>query len=215
MYLKTQRWERIASFLIYFLVVVGIPGHPGPQGPNGPPGRNGLNGIPGAKGEKGAPGEPGRRGKKGSSGEPGLNGTDGTPGWRGKEGPRGMRGAIGPQGPTGAKGEPGEPGKQGPPGTERILRVCNCDWNSPTQVFYVNSGYWVSEKPMTGYNDVTSANGEFHVKVVAPITYILHVGGKFGNHARTSEVILLSFLTQASKQPAKQMVDFIDFLSHK
>lgn len=144
-----------------------------------------------------------------------MNGTDGTPGWRGKEGPRGMRGAIGPQGPTGAKGEPGEPGKQGPPGTERILRVCNCDWNSPTQVFYVNSGYWVSEKPMTGYNDVTSANGEFHVKVVAPITYILHVGGKSGNHARTSEVIIFSFLTQASKQPAKQMVDFNDFLSHK
>lgn len=159
----------------------GIPGHTGPQGPSGPPGRNGLNGIPGTKGDKGDPGESGRRGKKGIPGAPGTNGTDGIPGWRGKEGPRGMRGAIGPPGPTGAKGEPGNPGQQGPPGTERILRVCNCQWNVPTQVFYVNSGHWISQKTMVGFQDVTSANGEFHVKVVAPVTYVLHVGGDWVN----------------------------------
>lgn len=31
---------------------------------------------------------------------------------------------------------------------------------------------------MTGFQDVTSAHGEFHVRVVAPVTYVLHVGGK-------------------------------------
>ena len=160
------------------LFVAGIPGHPGPQGPNGPPGRNGLNGIPGAKGDKGDPGLMGRRGKKGPPGEPGINGTNGIPGWRGKEGRKGMRGPAGPPGPTGAKGEPGTPGQQGPPGSDRILRVCSCEWNVPTQVFYVNSGYWISEKPMTGFQDVASAYGEFHVKVVSPVTYVLHVGGK-------------------------------------
>lgn len=160
----------------------GIPGHTGPQGPSGPPGRNGLNGIPGAKGEKGDPGLPGRRGRKGSPGQPGTNGTNGTPGWRGKEGPRGMRGPVGPSGPPGAKGEPGNPGKQGPPGTDRILRVCNCEYNVPTQVIYVTSGHWTSEKNMFGFQDVTSAIGEFHVKVVAPVTYTLHVGGDWVNN---------------------------------
>lgn len=89
-----------------------------------------------------------------------------------------MRGPSGPPGPSGAKGEPGNPGKQGPPGTDRILRVCNCEYNVPTQVIYVTSGHWTSEKNMFGFQDVTSANGEFHVKVVAPVTYTLHVGGK-------------------------------------
>lgn len=120
----------------------------------------------------------GRRGKKGPPGESGINGTNGIPGWRGKEGPRGMRGPAGPQGPTGAKGEPGTPGQQGPPGSDRILRVCNCERNVPTQVFYVSSGHWISESHMTGFQDVTSAHGEFHVRVVAPVTYVLHVGGK-------------------------------------
>ena len=90
-----------------------------------------------------------------------------------------MRGPMGPPGPTGAKGEPGNPGQPGPPGSERVLRVCTCERNVPTQVFYVNSGHWISEKPMTGFQDVTSAYGEFQVRVVAPITYVLHVGGKF------------------------------------
>lgn len=159
----------------------GIPGHPGPQGPNGPPGRNGLNGIPGTKGEKGEPGLLGRRGRKGSPGESGINGTNGIPGWRGKEGPRGVRGPAGPPGQTGAKGEPGTPGQQGPPGSDRILRVCNCEGNVPTQVFYVTSGYWISESHMTGFQDVASADGEFHVKVVVPVTYVLHIGGDWVN----------------------------------
>lgn len=156
----------------------GIPGHPGPQGPNGPPGRNGLNGIPGTKGEKGEPGLLGRRGRKGSPGESGINGTNGIPGWRGKEGRMGMRGPAGPPGQAGSKGEPGTPGQQGPPGSDRILRVCNCERNVPTQVFYVISGYWISESHMTGFQDVASADGEFHVKVVVPVTYVLHIGGK-------------------------------------
>lgn len=89
-----------------------------------------------------------------------------------------MRGPLGPPGTPGAKGEPGNPGKQGPPGTDRILRVCNCEYNVPTQVIYVTSGHWTSEKHMLGFQDVTSADGEFHVKVVAPVTYTLHIGGK-------------------------------------
>ena len=89
-----------------------------------------------------------------------------------------MRGPAGPPGPTGDKGEAGTPGLQGPPGGDRILRVCNCEWNEPTQVFYVNAGHWISEKPMTGFQDVTSAFGEFQVKIVAPVTYVLHVGGE-------------------------------------
>ena len=108
-----------------------------------------------------------------------------------------MRGAIGPPGPAGAKGEPGNPGQQGPPGTERILRVCNCQWNVPTQVFYVNSGHWISAKTMVGFQDVTSANGEFHVKVVAPVTYVLHVGGKFGSLA----VIFLGLTSSPGPTP--------------
>lgn len=159
----------------------GIPGHPGPQGINGPPGRNGLNGIPGSKGEKGESGLMGRRGRKGAPGEPGINGTDGIPGWRGKEGPRGMRGPMGPQGPIGEKGDSGSPGEPGPPGSERILKVCTCERNVPTQVFYVNSGHWISEKAMTGFQDVSSAYGEFQVKVVVPVTYVLHIGGDWVN----------------------------------
>ena len=89
-----------------------------------------------------------------------------------------MRGPAGPPGPTGNKGEPGTPGQRGPPGSDRILRVCNCERNVPTQVFYVSSGHWISENHMTGFQDVTSAYGEFHLKVVAPVTYVLHVGGK-------------------------------------
>lgn len=177
------------------MFVAGIPGHPGPQGPNGPPGRNGLNGIPGTKGEKGDPGLTGRRGRKGLPGEPGINGTNGVPGWRGKEGPRGMRGPAGPPGPTGAKGEPGTPGQKGPPGSDRILRVCSCEWNVPTQVFYVNSGHWISEKPMTGFQDVSSAYGEFHVKVVAPVTYVLHVGGKSDYYYAVAVHILNDYLS--------------------
>ena len=120
----------------------------------------------------------GRRGKKGPPGDPGRNGTDGVPGWRGKEGPRGMRGPAGPPGPFGSPGERGSPGEKGPPGTDRILRVCNCEWNVPSQVFFVTSGHWISEKPVIGFHDVTSAEGEFHVKVVSPVTYVLHVGGE-------------------------------------
>ena len=138
----------------------------------------------------------GRRGRKGSPGESGINGTNGVPGWRGKEGPRGIRGPAGPPGQTGAKGEPGIPGQQGPPGFDRILRVCNCERNIPTQVFYVSSGHWISESHMTGFQDVTSADGEFHVKVVVPVTYVLHVGGKtlyISNTQRCLKILSVEF----------------------
>ena len=138
-----------------------------------------------------------------------MNGTDGSPGWRGKEGPRGMRGPIGPQGPAGAKGEAGEPGKQGPPGTDSILRVCNCERNVPTQVFYVNSGHWISEKAMTDFQDVTSAEGEFHVKVVAPVTYVLHVGGKLEIFVRLSSRMRFFFSFRAKSHQR------VDFSNHK
>lgn len=159
----------------------GVPGHPGPQGLSGPPGRNGLNGIPGIKGGKGDRGEIGRRGKKGSPGVPGINGTNGEPGWRGKEGPRGVRGPIGPPGKNGAKGERGEPGQRGPPGEERIIKSCSCESNVPTQVMFVYTGHWISDRDLTGFNDVSNAYGDFQVFVVKPVTYVLHVGGDWVN----------------------------------
>ncbi|XP_032241181.1 collagen alpha-1(XVI) chain isoform X2 [Nematostella vectensis] len=162
----------------------GIPGHPGPPGPSGPPGRNGLNGIPGVSGKQGPPGPPGKRGRRGHPGEPGRNGTHGSPGWRGKTGPRGPMGPIGPPGTPGVPGQPGKagsPGERGPPGRDRVARNCRCERNAPTQVFFINSGFWVSQKHMTGFQDVPFAVGEFHMNVVDPVTYNLHVGGDWVN----------------------------------
>ncbi|XP_031571466.1 collagen alpha-1(IV) chain-like [Actinia tenebrosa] len=160
----------------------GIPGRPGPPGPSGPPGQNGLNGIPGSKGTKGDPGTEGRRGRRGFPGINGRNGTDGVPGWRGKEGPRGPMGHIGPAGTPGKPGEqgkPGTPGLRGPPG--RVSRSCKCERNVPTQMFFINSGFWISHKHMLGFQNVPTAIGEFHMKVLDPVTYILHVGGDWVN----------------------------------
>ncbi|XP_020892033.1 collagen alpha-1(XVI) chain [Exaiptasia diaphana] len=157
----------------------GLPGRPGPMGPNGPPGRNGLNGMPGSKGSKGDPGEHGRRGRRGLPGQDGRNGTDGAPGWRGKEGPRGAMGPIGPPGPQGHTGKTGRPGRRGPSG--RVSRNCRCKRNVPTQMFFVNTGFWISHKQMMGFQNVPSAMGDFHMKVVDPVTYVLHIGGDWVN----------------------------------
>ena len=90
-----------------------------------------------------------------------------------------MRGAQGPVGPQGLDGNAGTPGPKGEPGEQGWLKICNCERNDPAQVFFISSGHWVSEKHMFGFHDVTSAQGEFVVKVLAPVTYVLHVGGEW------------------------------------
>ena len=117
----------------------------------------------------------GRRGRRGHAGEPGRNGTDGQPGWRGKSGPRGPRGA---KGPPGEPGNPGAPGERGLPGKNGVIKNCQCGRNTPTQVFFLNSGYWISERYMLGFNNVRRARGSFHLKVLGPVTYVLHIGGR-------------------------------------
>lgn len=84
-------------------------------------------------------------------------------------------GPAGPPGKSGERGKPGIPGQRGLPG--RVLRSCKCERNVPTQMFFMNSGFWISHKHMLGFQNVPSAMGEFHMRVVDPVTYILHVGG--------------------------------------
>lgn len=158
----------------------GIPGYPGPRGPEGPPGRSGLDGNPGVKGFPGESGARGPRGWIGRPGYPGRDGVNGVPGWKGKDGQRGSRGAVGYSGLPGTDGRKGESGHRGEPGGFSNLWYCDCEWNVPTQVFHSSK----TSRVIFSFNDTTSrfrnlasVHGDFHVRAISPITYVLHVGG--------------------------------------